>query len=206
VGNIFGKIATVDFVLSHRFALVLFETNTQAVMLNMTKTEMNQIPNPKFSDRRGFAQCPSSKYFALLTRSGGQDQVMVFKPSEKPSSFSPKTSDAQSLQWSPNSDPVLVIADSAAYGVKVVFFTALGHSLKQLDISSLNAIPSEGIGVVMLRWYAVGSSTVLALADGSKAVLVRKQESQTMVNPAFPNQFFVLTLVVVQANRCFHAS
>ena len=185
IGSQYGKITLADFVFSHQHAVVLFETNTHASIISLTRPQRDDILNPKYPDSRSFKQSPNNRCLALLMRSKGQDQISVFAAKDSAydnvSTFSPRTSDAQDLLWSPNGDPVLLVWDSASYGVKVTFFTAMGHSLKQLDLSTLAPSRPQAVGVITLKWHAAGDSTVLAVADGNSNVLIRRQNNRNMV-------------------------
>jgi hypothetical protein len=185
IGSQYGKITLADFVFSHQHAVILFETNIYASIISLTRPQRDDILNPKYPDSRSFTQSPNNRCFALLMRSKGQDQISVFSAKDSAydnaSTFSPRTSDAQDLLWSPNGDPLLVVWDSASYGVKVSFFTAMGHSLKQLDLSTLAPLRSQAVGVITLKWHATGDSTILAIADGNNNVLIRRQDNRNMV-------------------------
>jgi len=191
LGNQFGKLVLADFVFNHRQALLLFDLAPHASILSLTSPRRDDVPNVKFSDSRGFAQSPGHRYFALLLRAKGQDQVTVFTPKDATSSnhvtFSPQTSDAQGLMWSPDGDPMIAVWDSPAYGKKISFFTAMGHPLKQFDVSSENLHPIkqpmgiEGIGITRLAWVATNNGTVIAVADGYDRVVARYQHHRTMV-------------------------
>lgn len=181
LGSLYGKISMGDFVFSHRCALILFDTSSHVSLLSLNSTEIHQIPNPKVSDSRGFTKSPDDRYFAILLRSKGQDLINVFtlkqnKP-EVSCAFSPKTIDAQSILWSPNGDPIIAIVDAAAYGTKVVFFTATGQPLNHLELSTLSSRPTLGLGVTTFKWLSRSEfSTVLLASDGEKNVLVRQQD------------------------------
>lgn len=137
-------------------------------------------------------QSQDGRYFSLLTRSNAQDYVSVFASSDNNSdqavTFSPNTLDAQGMQWSPRGQPLLVIWDSASYGFQVSFFTALGHHLRQLDLSSppidLRVAPpfEDDLGVSKLQWLQRRGRTLLTLAYGPTRVLVYEEHSQANVN------------------------
>jgi hypothetical protein len=191
IGKQYGKITLLDFVFSHRQVLMLFEMCTHASVISLTKFQRDDIVLPKFSDVRSFSQSPQSRHFALLTRSNGQDQVSVFSPSEnasdKAKTFNTHTLDAQGLQWCPDGDPLLAVWDSASYGLKIVFFTALGHHLRHLDISSPNLnhelgfSHSDDLGVLKFEWLCLDRKTILTVA-GLKHALIYEQDGKASVS------------------------
>lgn len=185
IGSQYGKITLVDFVFSHRYILILFEMNTHASIISLTKLQRDDIPAAKFPDSRAFSQSFQGRYFALLSRSKGQDQVSVFSLSGdgeiESHVFNPRTSDAQGVFWSPNPDPLLLVWDSASYGFKVSFFTAHGHNLSLLEMDSmilnrkLSEHNLEELGILHLEWLRREDKTLLAIASGTKTALICDQ-------------------------------
>jgi hypothetical protein len=192
LGSQYGTITFIDFVFSHRHALVLFETGSHASVISLTKFQRDDILNPKFPDSKSVAQSLSGHYFSLLTRSNGQDYVSIFAPSgdtlDQAVTFNPKTLDAQGMQWSPSGAPLLVIWDSATYGFKLSFFTALGHHLRQLDLTAppidLQVAPpfDDDLGVTKLEWLQRRGRTFFAIACGQTRALIYEQQSQATVS------------------------
>ena len=187
LGEQFGKLTHADFILGDEHVITFFEMAGHASVLSVAGPQREDIPNVKFNDHRSIAVSPNRKIQAVLLRSKGQDHVAVLVKDDGgvkiQSSFSTHTSDAQGLIWSPDNDPVIAIWDSAAYGVKVAFFSALGHSLKQLDITALPEPDIDiGVGVTALTWAKSANGTMIALADGHKQVMLREQHHRTMVS------------------------
>jgi hypothetical protein len=192
LGSQYGRITLVDFVFSHRHALILFETGSHASVISLTKFQKDDVLNPKFPDSKSFAQSQSGRYFSLLTRSNGQDYVSIFASSDdtldQTVTFNPKTLDAQGVRWSPSGQSLLVVWDSATYGFKVSFFTALGHHLRQLDLTSPPidlqvASPfDDELGVTKLDWLQRCGRTFLAIACGQTRALIYEQQSQATVS------------------------
>ena len=192
LGSQYGKITLVDFVFSHRHALILFETGSHASVISLTKFQRDDVLNTKFPDSKSFAQSQSGRYFSLLTRSNGKDYVSIFAPSDdkldQAVTFNPKTLDAQGMRWSPSGQPLLAVWDSATYGVKLSFFTALGHHLRQLDLTSppidLQAAPpfDDDLGVTKLDWLQRRGRTFLAVACEQTRALIYEQRSQATVS------------------------
>jgi hypothetical protein len=190
IGKQYGKITLLDFVFSHRHVLILFEMCTHASIISLTKFQRDDVLLPKFSDARSFSQSPQSRHFALLTRSNGQDQVSVFSPSDnasdKAKTFNTHTLDAQGIQWCPDGNPLLAVWDSASYGLKIMFLTALGHHLRHLEITSpelnheLGFSRSDDLGVLKFEWLCRDSQSILTVA-GPKNALVYKQQSKANV-------------------------
>lgn len=96
--------------------------------------------------------------------------------------FNLPTADAQSVLFCPGTDPVIAVWDSPSYGVKIYFFSAMGHPLKALDLVGQLGKSSglDGVGVSQLSWAKSVNGTVLAVADGKKQILVREQDHQKM--------------------------
>ncbi len=192
LGNQFGKITFADFVFSHRHVFLLFEMASQASIISLTKLQRDDIIGPKFSDLRSFSQSANGLYFSLLTRSKGQDQITIFSPSDnisnKAATFSPHTLDAQGMQWSPAGEPLLVVWDSASYGFRASFFTALGHHLRQLDLNApavqrgLESASVDDLGIFRLEWLRRIDRTVLAIAAGQRQVLLYEERSKSNVS------------------------
>jgi hypothetical protein len=190
IGKQYGKITLLDFVFSHRYVLILFEMCTHASIISLTKFQRDDVLLPKFPDVRSFSQSLQSRHFALLTRSNGQDQVSVFSPSDnasdKAQTFNTDTLDAQGIRWCPDGDPLLAVWDSASYGLKIVFFTALGHHLRHLNIKNpdlnheLGFSRSGDLGVLKFEWLRRESKTILTVA-GPKHALIYEQKSKASV-------------------------
>ncbi|KAK4942584.1 hypothetical protein LTR10_017713 [Elasticomyces elasticus] len=196
LGGQLGKVSLAEFVFNHRRALVMFEYGGTAAILSLTKPQREDIPHVKFSDSRSLAIAPHNRRFALLRREKGQDRVTVFDLEEGNNityrSFDINTSDAQSITWCLAGDPVIAVCDSPSYGVKVYFFTAQGHPLKQLDISAgtftRNHPPidkpldadSEGPGLTHWQWRRDGNRTIQIAANSQNQVLIRYQSAKSM--------------------------
>lgn len=190
IGKQYGQITLLDFVFSHRHVLILFETCAQASIISLTKFQRNDILLPKFPDERSFSQSPQHRYFALLTRSKGQDQISVFSPSEnasdKAQTFNAHTIDAQGIQWCPDGDPLLAVSDSASHGLKIIFFTTLGHHLRHLDLTSPNPnheigfSRSDALGALKFEWICRDSRTILTVA-GPQHAFIYEQQSKASV-------------------------
>ena len=189
-GKQHGMITSIDFVFSHRHILILFELCTHASIISLTKFQRDDVLLPKFPDARTFSQSPQNRHFALLTRSNGQDQISVFSPSDDASdrarTFNSNTLDAQGVQWCPDGDPMLAIWDSASYGLRVLFFTALGHHLRHLEITGpdlnqgLGFSRSDDLSVLRFEWLCRGSKTLVTVA-GPKHARVFEQQSKATV-------------------------
>lgn len=181
LGDRFGKLTYADFLDRHH-VLVCFELGAHASILSLSKPNRDDIGDVKFNDSQGLALSPDKPYAALLLRVKGHDRVAVLTLKDDDVqiriTFSTNTADAQGLMWAPNGDPVLAVWDSAAYGVKLNFFSALGHPLKQLSILGLpKSSVADGVGVTGLSWASTGSSTILAVADGHKQIHIRNQDN-----------------------------
>lgn len=191
----YGKANLVEFVFNHRYALVMQQYGLASI-ISLTRPHRDEIQHTKFPDSRGFAAAPDSRYFALLRLDRMQDKVTVFELDQDHKitfkSFDCHTSDAQSLMWCPTGTPMLAVADASTYGVKVSFFTAQGHQLKQLDITpsafywgSELANQAQGIGLMHWTWKKAGLQddqlTLQTFANGQKQVLVRYQSTSSMM-------------------------
>ena len=186
LGDQYGKLSYATFVLDSAHVLALFEMGASASILSLTKPYKDEIPNVKFNSDRGIGVSPDGRSVAMLLRTKGQDQVTVLCLKDEniqvEATFNTNTNDAQGVAWSPDGDPVLAVRDSAAYGVRVAFFSALGHPLKQLEVSDFGGPQGvSGVGVVKFEWATAEAGTMMALADGEKRVLVRRQHNRTMV-------------------------
>lgn len=183
LGSHFGTISFAYFVFSHEYAIVLQGVSIQASIISLTRPERHDIANIKYADNQGLAISLNYKYFAILARVEGQDLVLVFTTTEmesvKSTTFSPLTLDAEGIKWCPNADPLLCVWDAASCGLKVLFFTANGHNMRQLDlVSSHPGVLSsgtelEGLGVNTVNWLARDGNTVLAVFYSSGRLILR---------------------------------
>jgi hypothetical protein len=194
LGDQFGKLSYAAFVFNDKRILTLFELGASASMLSLSKPHRDDIPGPKFQSDRGLASSSDGRSIAVLLRSKGQDQIVVLglknDDIQVQATFNTRTNDAQELKWSPNQDPVLAVVESAAYGMKVLFFSALGHPLQHLEVSPFdNAGGVSGVGLSNWAWATVHNGSKLAIADGEKRVLVRHQQDKMMVFQT-PKVFF----------------
>ncbi|KAK5198003.1 hypothetical protein LTR99_009421 [Exophiala xenobiotica] len=199
LGAHFGRLSLAEFVFNHRHALVFFEFGTTAAILSLVKPQRDDIPHIKFPDSGSFANAPDARHFALLRRDKGRDRVTVFEMGQNNiityNSFDSNTSDAQSLTWCPARDPIIAVCDSAAYGAKVSFFTAQGHALKQLDISSASFgksiepsnqplnIDMESLGITHWKWTRGSKEddkTLQIAVNGQRQVLIRSHTTKSM--------------------------
>lgn len=196
LGGQLGKLSLAEFVFDHRHALVMFEFSSTAAILSLTKPQREEIPHAKFPDSRSFTVAPHNRQLALLRREKGQDRITVFEMDEGNKityqSFDANTSDAQSVTWCPAGDPVVAVCESPSYGVKVSFFTAQGHALKQLDISAatftMNLPPidqpldidTEGPGLTHWQWRHDGNRSIQIAANGQKQVVIRYQPTNSL--------------------------
>jgi WD40 repeat protein len=186
LGDQFGKLTYADFLLDSKYVVLMFEMGSQAPILTLDKPQREDIPDVKFNSKRTLSLSPDERSVAFLLRSKGQDQVMVMSRKdgdlEPQATFATHTSDAQGVMWSPNEDPVIAVHDSAAHGSKIFFFSALGHTLKQLDLITFDeGSDVMGLGISCLKWASWQSQTMLATGDGEKRVLVRRQDNRFMV-------------------------
>jgi len=192
LGGHFGKLTLLEFVFDHRNALVMFEYSASAMLLNLTRPQREEISHIKHSDSTAFAQAPDANRFALLRRDKGQDKISVFERSftgpPTHQTFDSRTADAQGIMWCPGGQPLLVVYDSPSYAANVLFYTAEGHSLKQLDINSaslsLVTLPMnvDGVGITCLKWINTSfNETTQAVLDGQKQVYVRSLARESMV-------------------------
>ncbi len=203
LGDQFGKLSYATFVFDADRVLVLFEMGANGSIISLTRPHRDDLPNVKFNSDRAIAVSPDGRSLAMLLRTKGQDQVTVLGLKEQDvqvqATFNTHTNDAQGLIWSPDGDPVIAVHDSATYGLKMLFFSALGHPLKRFDIfafdDSSNAL---GLGITNQRWVAAASGTVLAVADGDKRVLVRRQHNRMMVSVCV-NDVYVADAIVVNS-------
>lgn len=184
LGSHLGKFSFADFVFSHEYAIVLQKVGIQASIISLTRPERHDIMNIKYAGLRGLDRSPDGECFSILTRSEGQDLVMVFTTREmgsiKCNTFSPLTYDAQGIKWSPEHDPILCVWDSAVFGFKVSFFTANGHYLRHLDLNSeilgLVSLTTnvEGLGVNTVHWLSYDGKSVLAVFNSDGQLFVQR--------------------------------
>ncbi|RMD42990.1 hypothetical protein DV735_g2126, partial [Chaetothyriales sp. CBS 134920] len=185
LGGQFGRLTYADFILDQFHVLLLFEMAPHASILYLTSPQREDIAGTKFSGEQGVSVSPSGRTQALLLRHKGQDHVVILTRSaneiQVQSSFAANTVDAQGIALSPDGDPVIAVWDAAAHGVRIFFFTVLGHSLKQLDIGPSPAdhvLP--GVGVSALQLVANDEGAILAFAHGEKELSLRYQHHRTM--------------------------
>ena len=185
LGSHFAKFAFGDFIFSHEYVLLLQTVGIQASIMSLTHPERHDIANIKYPDSRGLAVRADGRCLSILSRSEGQDSIVIITTTEmgalKCSSFSPLTCDAQGIKWCPESDPLLCVWDSAAFGLKVLFFTPNGHRLRQMDLDSeslgLSLPPTnlEGLGVSTVEWLPCDGRAVLAVFDCSAQLFIQRQ-------------------------------
>ncbi|KPI44081.1 uncharacterized protein AB675_6508 [Cyphellophora attinorum] len=181
-----GKLSFADFLFDTKHVLVMFESSGIASILSTTRAQRDDIANVKFTGQRGLTRSANHRTVSLLTRSKGQDQLLLLGLQEgevRPqASFNLPTTDAQSAHFSPGLDPVLTVVDSPSYGVRVNFFSAMGHPLEALNMSGQFGTSSEldGVGVSQLRWARSMDNSILVVADGKKQILVREQNHQKL--------------------------
>jgi hypothetical protein len=202
LGSQFGKFAFGDFIFSHEHFFLLQSVGIQASIISLTHPERYDIANIKYPDSRGLAVRSDRKSLSILTRSEGQDSIMIITTTEmggpRCSSFSPLTYDAQGIKWCPESDPLLCVWDSAAFGLKVLFFTPNGHRLRQMDLESeslflpLSPANFEGLGVNSVEWLPCDGRAVLAVFDSSGQLFIQRQSECDKVRSAQLLLLFVL--------------
>jgi WD40 repeat protein len=185
LGDHFGKLLFADFVLGQSKVLTLFEANGSAVFLSTTKSSRDEVPTVKYTSPRSIARSLDGRSLALMQRVKGSDQLVLFGAAQDvlsvQSCFVLPTYDAAGVMFSPSSEPVLLAWDSPSYGVKVYLFSLMGHRLTQLDVASFGRSSGlDGVGVSKLCWSMALDSTVLAVADGHKQILVRRKKKRSI--------------------------
>lgn len=184
-----GKISASDFVFDHNSVLITFDIAPHATILSLAKAQRDELPNRKFPTEQSYAISKDARSVAFLVRDKYTDFIAVFRHGKMVTSFKAETIDAHSIMWSPDGKPILCVRDSAAYGMKVHFYTAMGHALKQLDIlpnSFLDrslSLDFPGMGISAIAWsLQAGSrtSTVLTVGNGSKQIITRLHNSQSL--------------------------
>ena len=195
LGEQYNDLSMAEFVFSHQYALVVQPLGLHASILSLSRPERRDIPNVKFADQRSLAISPKSRRVAVLTRVEGQDHIIFCHLSEVETIesivFHPTTLDAQELKWSPANDPLLCVWDSSSYGINVCFFTATGHHLVQMDITSQalglqSSIGNvEGLGINSLIWTSwYDTRAMLAIFDVSgRLVLLQQLPNEKVVCP-----------------------
>jgi len=194
----YGKISAIDFVFDHDSAIIVFDFASHASILSLTQAQRGDVPNRKFSTAQGYAMLQrrgngetetTTSVLAVLVRDRHTDLVVVMEKGSVVSTFKPGTIDAQGLKWSPDEKPMLMVWDSPAYGTKLSFFSAMGHPLRQFNISPESFVPAglsfavSGTGVSSVDWVEKAGSpttTKLAIGNGSKQIMVRYQDSQSL--------------------------
>lgn len=185
LGDQFGKVTFADFVFDGGHVLVMLEASDTAMVLSTTRPQRDEIPNVKTSASRSIARSSTHGVIAMLRRVKGQDQLMLLALNEdaveSQSCFNLPTFDAQGSLFCPGQDPILAVWESAAYGMKVHFFSAMGHPLKTLDVTSFgNSTGLEGLGLSQIRWTSCAGGTTLAVADNTKQTLVRFHKDRSV--------------------------
>lgn len=184
-----GKISAIDFVFNHNSILIMFDIMPNAALLSLTNAQRDDLPNRKFTSQQSYALSKDTRSVAILVRNMHTDYVAVFQSGQLTKSFKLDTMDAQGIVWSPDGRPFLCTWDSAAYGPKAQFYTALGHRLKQFDLvsqsfSDINSSSDlSGSGVSVLNWSSQGGSrnnNIFIVGYGFKHILMRLQNSLSL--------------------------
>jgi hypothetical protein len=184
LGDQFGRLAYSDFFLSQEHVVVVFEAGGASI-LSTASAQRDDITNIKFPSSRSFVRSPGLRSLLVLQRNKGQDQATLLGMQDceivVQSSFSLPTSDTQGALFSPNQDPVITVWEGSAYGMAVFFFSSMGHPLKQLNVMPFGLSSGlTGLGVSNISWASTTSSTVLAVADNNKQMLIRRQDNRSM--------------------------
>ncbi|KAI0166680.1 hypothetical protein GGR57DRAFT_447548 [Xylariaceae sp. FL1272] len=146
---------------------------------NLTSSRAVEINNPKFyntiSAPRGSSLRHNTHHLALLIRVSGKDIISIHaaETREAQRSWSPDTSDAQGIAWTPDGK-WLVVWESSAHGNRVLFYTPDGHMFKDWrgghPQPAIDDMDRFGTGVKTIGFTQNGRYT--AVANGSDAICV----------------------------------
>ena len=159
-----GKIANAEFGADDTEVLVFSSFNAQVTIWSLWTGRSVEIKDPKFA-AKGHGR---HKNFALLSRPSAHDVVTIHAPQSYSvlRTFTPPTTDAQGLKWSPDGR-WLALWDTSSMGYKVFIYTADGN-LYRTYAGDYFEDDLKGLGVKTLEWSPNGD--FLAIAGFEKSI------------------------------------
>ena len=158
-----GKIANVEFGSDDSEVLVFSSYGSKVTAWSLWTGKSTEVKDPKFA-RRGYGRSATGRngIFAILTRPAAQDVVSLHVPGSYAliKSFTPQTSDAQGLRWSPDGK-WLAIWDTPSAGYKVLIYTADGNLFRTFNGDYFDD-DLKGLGIKSIEWSPNGDFLILA--------------------------------------------
>ncbi|KAK8140532.1 hypothetical protein PG984_000598 [Apiospora sp. TS-2023a] len=127
-----AKSVFVDFGQNDNEVFVFSALGVKLSIFPLSSSQVVEVHNPKFytpsSVAHGFSFRSQSGHLALLTRTAGKDMISIHSPGNRAvaRSWIPDVIDAQGLCWAPDGR-WLVVWESAAHGIRMLFYTADGN-------------------------------------------------------------------------------
>lgn len=186
-----GKSTFLDFGATDDELYVFSAHGIKLSLYQLHRSKAVEIANPKYfnvlSAPRGFSVRSATHHLALLTRTQGKDFISIHSPDtrEVQRSWSPDTTDAAGLAWTPNGR-WLIVWESPSQGHKVLFYTPDGNVFKswQGPYAQAEALESFGSGVRCVSFSPNGEHA--AITDSGRAFSIlslQSAEGRQMVHP-----------------------
>ncbi|KAK8125679.1 WD40 domain-containing protein [Apiospora kogelbergensis] len=127
-----AKSVFVDFGQNDDEVFVFSALGIKLSIFPLSSSQVVEISNPKCYSpstvAHGFSFRSQSGHLALLTRTAGKDMISIHSPGTRAvaRSWNPDVIDAQGICWAPDGR-WLVVWESAAHGIRVLFYTADGN-------------------------------------------------------------------------------
>lgn len=127
-----AKSVFVDFGQNDDEVFVFSALGIKLSIFPLSSSQLVEVNNPKFYSpfavAHGYSFRSQSGHLALLTRTAGKDMISIHSPGTRAvaRSWSPDVIDAQGICWAPDGR-WLVVWESAAHGIRVLFYTADGN-------------------------------------------------------------------------------
>lgn len=181
-----AKLAYAGFGACDTEICVSASLGLKFAVFDIKSSRIVEIANPKFytaaSIQKGLSFRPHTGHLTVLTRVSGKDMISIHHPATKEiqRAWSPDTTDAQGLAWSPDGK-WLAVWESAAHGHKVLFHHPDGSLYKTWSgpqvLVPTDAEAKLGPGARLLEFSA--DSRTLAIGDSSKRICLFNMPSVT---------------------------
>lgn len=164
------KLANVDFGRTPDEVMVFSDFGFKIQIWSLTTKRAIEVKDPK-SVPECYSYRPTTGHWALLTRPGSHDTLMIMAPStyEILTTLELTTVDACGIRYSPDGN-WLAVWDTASVGYRVLLLTADGHLFKTYSLPE----DELNFGIRCVEWSPDGECLAIGDYDGRVTILNKK--------------------------------
>lgn len=164
------KLANVEFGRIPDEVMVFSDFGFKIQIWSLTTKRAIEVKDPKLVPAC-YSYRPTTGHWALLTRPGARDTLMIMAPStyEILTTVELTTVDACGVEYSPDGN-WLAVWDTASFGYRMLLLTADGHLFKTYSMTD----DELNLGVRCVEWSPDGECLAVGDYDGRVTILDKK--------------------------------